>query len=196
MFFKIKMETLINERGAEVYIFRKWNKISGLYDKLKEKINWEQGIIKMFGKECKEARLSFVMTDDKTTHRYSGTTRTSHPWDDDILQIKKRLESEFEIPFNSCLLNYYPTGTHNIGYHSDKELSHINNYTVATVSLGGSRDFYFKDKENGANTIKTILHNDDLCIMTGSCQDHYTHSLPKRSNADGRISLTFRYLKE
>ena len=102
-------------------------------------------------------------------------------------------ESGMEVEFNVCLLNYYEDGQQRIGWHSDRE--EIGRTTpIASVSLGATRQFMIRSKENGVHDRATIdLQNGSLVLMENVCQMQYLHSVPKQNEvADGRINLTFR----
>eukprot|EP01137_Pigoraptor_chileana_P004986 Opistho-2@2763 len=97
--------------------------------------------------------------------------------------------------FNSCLLNEYRNGSQYIGFHADDEKDLGENRMVATVSLGGARDFVLKPKKSeGEKTTKILLESGSLVVMAGECQRLYHHSIPKRASAEYRVSLTFRRL--
>lgn len=66
------------------------------------------------------------------------------------------------------------------------------NPTIASISLGGSRDFYLKNKADGTKVEKFVLDDGDLLIMQGTTQSKWLHSIPKRAHALPRINLTFR----
>jgi alkylated DNA repair dioxygenase AlkB len=168
-----------------------------LYHKLVTTIPWCQSEILMYGKIVTQPRLLYGMGFEGK-HRYSGSSIKLEPFTPEIEEIMNRITSETKIPFNSCLLNFYPDGQSYISYHSDAELSSVNHHTVATVSLGGSRDFYFKSKSlENKETIQLELNSGDLTSMVGiAIQNNWTHSIPKRASADGRISLTYRWLDQ
>ena len=69
-----------------------------------------------------------------------------------MFHVKQRIEQALvEIGvtanFNTCLLNYYPSGADGMGYHADdeKELGH--QPVIASLSLGATRKFVFKHKK-------------------------------------------------
>eukprot|EP00980_Cylindrotheca_fusiformis_P008616 scaffold1830_cov117-Cylindrotheca_fusiformis.AAC.15 len=116
-----------------------------------------------------------------------------------IDRIRKLAEEWYEkhtsekVEFNVCLLNYYENGQQRIGWHSDRE--EIGRTTpIASVSLGASRQFLLRSKENGMEDRAALdLQNGSLVIMENVCQMQYLHSVPKQSDVlSGRINLTFR----
>ncbi|KAF3216789.1 hypothetical protein TWF106_008189 [Orbilia oligospora] len=86
-----------------------------------------------------------------------------------------------------------------ISYHSDDESFLGPNPTIASLSLGTTRDFLMKHKEDKSLNIKLPLSNGELIIMKGATQRKWLHSIPKRSSTitggwtnGGRINITFR----
>ena len=98
-----------------------------------------------------------------------------------------------KVEFNVCLLNYYEDGQQRIGWHSDRE--EIGRTTpIASVSLGATRQFLIRSKENGVQDRASLdLLNGSLVLMKNVCQMKYLHSVPKQNEVKhGRINLTFR----
>jgi alkylated DNA repair dioxygenase AlkB/tRNA(Ser,Leu) C12 N-acetylase TAN1 len=107
------------------------------------------------------------------------------------------------VSFNVCLLNYYPTPSHRLGWHSDRE--ELGRSTpIASISLGCPRTFLVRSKTDGMRDRTSIrMENGSLVLMENICQRKYLHSVPKEdaessdssaSNVNdlGRINLTFR----
>jgi len=115
--------------------------------------------------------------------------------------------------YNCLIINYYADGKDSISYHSDDEAFLGENPSIASLSLGASRDFYFRRKapagvevpksSNLAGTKgsgpaatrpteKFLLSEGDLLLMRGKTQADYEHAIPKRANSEGRINITFR----
>lgn len=182
----------------------------------RERRCWNVQDIVVGGRTVQQARRTYACGDGES-HRYSGSQITLQPWipalksllgdvtnatsfwlgwmmgaemakRDEVRQILK------ETKYNSCLLNEYKDGKAHIGYHSDKEVKR-DLKGVVSVSLGGSRDFYFKNKVDNTRIVKTSLHNGDLCLMLGECQRYWLHSVPKRAWGQYRISATWRQLE-
>lgn len=199
------IERLIDENGSLVLIIRAWvpkDYATALCEKFKTTLAWKQEEVKMFGKLVLEPRRVYACGEEGIVHKYAGKAMELHPWVSEVKEFCDIIEKDTGIKNNACLLNEYATGANYIGWHSDAEVNVANNYSVVTISLGGSRDFYFKRKvpimegpnEPRTNTIKTTLHNGDVVIMTGQTQKQFTHSIPKRAHGEYRISLTYRYL--
>lgn len=113
-------------------------------------------------------------------------------------QLRRAIESETGESFNFCLLNYYKDGTDSISYHSDDESFLGPDPSIASLSLGSSRDFHMRLKSDHSVTFRTSLRSGELLLMRGPTQSAWDHSIPKRKGADsgsgrlGRINVTFR----
>lgn len=199
-----KKIVLIEEDGAIIWLFKSWlpkKEADILMEKLDKEVAWEQAKVTVFGKVFDEPRTTHVCGAEGVVHRYSGVVRPMNPWVPDVEDIKKKLEKELGKSLNACLLNRYKDGNDVIGSHSDKELSPPD-HLVATVSLGGPRDFIFDRKkkieetETRKNKIKLSLESGDCVVMMGTTQQHWLHSVPKRAHANKRISLTYRLLEK
>lgn len=67
------------------------------------------------------------------------------------------------------------------------------NPTIASLSLGGSRDFLMKHKDDGKRKEKFPLESGDMLVMQGTTQSKWLHSIPKRtSSVQPRVNITFR----
>ena len=112
------------------------------------------------------------------------------------LYIEQQLSSiGIDANFNSCLLNYYPTGHDGMGYHADDEKELGAQPVIASLSLGARRKFVFKHKKT-QEKVALYLESGQLIVMHGETQRFWKHSITKtKTVTDGRISLTFRHLQ-
>ena len=109
--------------------------------------------------------------------------------------------------YNFCLVNYYANGADSISYHSDDERFLGPDPSIASFSLGATRDFCMKHKpitpkagesppeQNLKAPLKLPLASGDMVLMRGKTQSHWLHSIPKRKgkgSEGGRINITFR----
>lgn len=109
--------------------------------------------------------------------------------------------------YNFCLLNYYASGLDSISYHSDDERFLGPDPSIASFSLGATRDFCMKHKpiapsasdpnpaQNSKPPLKLPLASGDMVLMRGKTQANWLHSIPKRKGKGtgcGRINITFR----
>ena len=121
------------------------------------------------------------------------------PWSDTVFHVKQVVERQLanigiKAGFNSCLLNYYPSGADGMGYHADDEKELGYQPIIASLSLGATRKFFLKHKKTQD---KVELHPESgrLIVMHGDTQTYWKHTVTKtKTGADGRISLTFRQI--
>ena len=121
-----------------------------------------------------------------------------------IFHVKHHVEEQLselgiDVNFNSCLLNYYPSGDDGMGYHADDERELGAQPIIASLSLGATRKFVFKHKtirqKNKPVKVELYLESGQLIVMHGDTQRFWKHSITKtKTVATGRISLTFRQI--
>ena len=93
--------------------------------------------------------------------------------------------------YNFTLVNYYADGSDSISYHSDSETFLGPEPCIASLSLGGTRNFHLRHTKT-KTVEKFVLADGDMVVMRGRTQHEWEHSVPKRKNAEGRINITFR----
>ncbi|MGP4712725.1 MULTISPECIES: alpha-ketoglutarate-dependent dioxygenase AlkB family protein [unclassified Psychrobacter] len=175
---------------------------NALYEALLADLPWQSDRVTLFGKTHITSRKIVWMGDDGTSYRYSGHTHSSIPWSDSVFHVKQFIEKSLlaqgiKTNFNSCLLNYYPSGAEGMGYHADDEKELGDRPIIAALSLGATRKFVFKHKtirhQNKPVKAALYLKSGQLLVMQGDTQTFWKHSITKTTTVDsGRISLTFR----
>lgn len=198
-------EVLIQDSDSLVVVIRNWlpePMASSLFQQLDQNIPWKHEEITIYGKQVPQPRLTFSCGEAGVLHTYSRTHNKMTGWVKELETIKDQIlftanqyiaHNGPQIDFNACLLNKYRTGQDYIGQHADKEVTPPHN-SVATVSLGDTRRFYFYTKSPHALVRKTLLHQGDLVLMLGQTQNKYYHTVPKQVGGNCRISLTYRLL--
>lgn len=156
--------------------------------------------IKIMGKDTKTPRWSQNYGQD---YFYSGIIHKAKPITIPFFQtllnfvnfhslyFKFRKSNE---EFKQILVNWYESGDHYIGPHSDSESQLVKNSPIYSFSFGNERDFVVKSKNNNERYVFK-MNNCSLLIMGGEMQKFYNHSVPKRkikSNFTKRINVTFR----
>lgn len=164
-----------------------------LFNSFYKQIAWQQDEIKMFGKVLPVPRLQAFYADDGLTYSYSGIHLKTNSWIEELVQLKDQIAAKTNYTFNSVLLNLYRTGKDSNGWHADDEKELGVNPVIASVSLGASRNFHFKNKNDKTQKHKMELVNGSLLIMAGATQHHWLHQISKTAKQVGpRINLTFR----
>jgi alpha-ketoglutarate-dependent dioxygenase alkB family protein 2 len=167
----------------------------------------ENSQVLVYGKWVDIPRRQTAFGDDGLTYTFSGAEVAAHPWEPFLQDIAEELTEylretgilpENHNGINFVLVNYYEDGKSYIGWHADDErdLETINGETiVVSISLGASRDFYFRRKTNHSQKYEMHLGNGDLLIMRGETQKYWHHTLPKRMRLmEPRWNLTFRIM--
>ena len=125
-------------------------------------------------------------------YSYSGINNVAVGWPDWFLPILSSVSNTCEQDFNGCLLNLYRNGSDYISWHSDNENIINSKTSIASLSLGETREFLLKNSST-KEIHRYDLANGDLLIMHPLCQKEWKHSLPKRiKKSNYRINLTFR----
>lgn len=171
-----------------------------LYDTLLTELPWYADIVTLFGKTHVTTRQIVWMGDENITYHYSGHARQAIPWSDSVFAVKQHIEQTLmttgiKANFNSCLLNYYPSGADGMGYHADDEKALGHQPIIASLSLGATRKFVFKHKKT-QDKVELYLESGQLVVMHGDTQTFWKHTITKtKTVSDGRISLTFRRMQ-
>ena len=155
-------------------------------------LNWETGFIKIFGKTHQIPRLQAWYADNEIEYTYSGKKLQRNNWNKLLLEIKEKIENITSFKFNSVLANLYRDGNDSMGLHSDDEKELGNKPVIASLSLGETREIYFKHKNKKLNLIIPQASG-QLIVMHGKTQEYWKHEIKKTKKIKKpRINLTFR----
>ncbi|MDN5802199.1 MAG: alpha-ketoglutarate-dependent dioxygenase AlkB family protein [Psychrobacter sp.] len=172
---------------------------SALYYSLLTELPWQSDIVTLFGKTHVTTRQIVWMGDSGVSYQYSGHSSQTIEWSDTVFHVKLYIEQQLakigiNADFNSCLLNYYPSGEDGMGYHADDEKELGAQPIIASLSLGATRKFVFKHKKT-QDKVELHLESGQLIVMHGDTQTFWKHTITKtKSISEGRISLTFRQI--
>ncbi len=160
---------------------------------LEARVPWEVHRIRLFGRLVDSPRLSCWIGDPGAAYTYSGARFQPHPWPAALLPVRERLRDETGVDFNSVLANRYRDGRDYMGWHSDNERALGPQPAIASLSLGGSRRFVFRNRQDASRRHALALPHGSLLLMAGDTQSLYQHSLPATARpVAARINLTFR----
>lgn len=183
--------------GSRVVLFRNYYSYANACDiflKLKNKIEWNQDEITLYGKKIPLPRLTAWYGDPGIVYDYSGIIVKSIPWTNQLQDIRSTVQKATGNPFNSVLLNYYRSGRDGVAWHSDDEPVLGENPIIASASFGYPRKFQIRHKQT-KELLEFELGNGDILLMDGQTQKYCEHQVPKtKKNVDERINLTFRYI--
>lgn len=165
------------------------------FEHLRNSVTWELGKVRNFGTEKNETRLTCYFGDAGLVYKDFHRTVSPRPWTKCPLVeiIRRRVETITGQTFNTVLCNYYRSGKDNVNWHADTEAVFGPMPTIASVTLGESRDFDLRENGNPARSLRIHLRSGSLLIMKGATQKRWKHCLPKRKDFKGElINLTFR----
>ena len=153
---------------------------------------WQQKNVRVFGREVPQPRLFAWFGDPERKYTYSGLTLEPLPWSSPLDELRVLCESFSGVSFNSALANLYRDGSDSVSWHADDEKELGPDPVIASLSLGAERRFDLRNRESGC-TVKTMLPSGSLVVMSGGCQEHWIHQLPKMTRVtEPRINITFR----
>ena len=168
------------------------NDLENWFKRTLEDVYWEEGFIKIFGKIQKIPRLQAWYANEDVDYTYSGKKLKRNNWNQILLEIKKIVELETDIKFNSVLANLYRDGEDSMGLHSDNEKELGSNPVIASLSLGATRKIFFRHKYKKIS-FSLAQNQGDLLIMSGQTQSFWKHEIKKEKKVIlPRVNLTFR----
>lgn len=165
----------------------------GLFDELLAWPDWEQQEIVLFGRRVSQPRLTAwfgVAMDAATRYR---TMKPSVPWPPSLVEVRDAVSAHAGVEFNSALANLYRDGQDSVAWHADDEPALGAEPVIASVSLGATRRFALRRRDNTARFALDLGHG-DLLVMSDRTQRRWVHAVPKTHRSVGpRINLTFRF---
>lgn len=207
-------EVIADRDGALIELYRNFlnkTEASDLFKELKETVGWKVGETMTKGGMKATSRLVMGMASadliDKLPDKFQrGFTPL-------LNKARHRIEELTGETYNFAYLNLYRDGNDHVGFHSDKEDSLLPDSTIASLSLGMTRDFMIRHSgdtrlaqemsgslrleylEKARQTIP--LEPGHLLLMRKKTQKIYQHHVPKRPNVKGvRINITFRRIHD
>ena len=180
--------------------FPKYFDSKGIIEKIKNQITLLSDTI-LIGRgevqvEVPERRLTAWLSNKPSlTFEYSGKVMSPKPIPNFIEALRIKILEDFGIDFDGVLINYYPDGTVNMGYHADPVGDKWTSDFII-LSLGSVRDFIFRSCDNYDEKVKFSFGDGDLMYMYDNCQEKYEHCLRKsKLENQERISLVFKKSK-
>lgn len=155
-----------------------------LYEQLLAEVDWDERM---------RARKTATFG---TPYNYSGLTYDEAPMHPRLVPVVDRLEQRLGFRPNNCLLNYYPDGESTMGFHSDSEVELVPGTGVTIVSLGAERNITFRRRQDKEGGCSYPLTGGSLLYMPPGLQQEWKHAILQQEGVGGRISLTFRRIKE
>jgi alkylated DNA repair dioxygenase AlkB len=162
---------------------------------LLETVPWKEESIRIFGKTYMQPRLTALYGIHGKPYSYSGIQMHPTAFTPELTDLKSRIGDLSGGTFTSCLLNLYRYGNDSNGWHADNEPELGKHPYIASLSLGATRSFHMKHRENKALRYRMQLEHGSLLLMGGPMQEYWLHQIPKTRKVVGeRVNLTFRKL--
>ena len=159
---------------------------------LTDETPWEARNIILFGKEVPQPRLACWYGDLR--YSYSGITLEPRQMTPTLVEIQQQCELLANAKFNSVLVNLYRHGQDSMGLHADDERELGVEPVIASVSIGGERNFRLRHRES-KELVQITLGSGSLLVMSGLSQQCWMHDVPKtKRHVEPRINLTFRLI--
>jgi len=112
-----------------------------------------------------------------------------------LAEVADELSAHYGEPLAHVFANYYRDGRDSVAWHADR-IGRVHRHpTIPLLSLGGPRTFALRPL-GGGSARPFEMHSGDLLVMGGACQQAFEHWVPKRAQAEPRISLTFRHPRD
>ena len=170
------------------------------FEQLFNTIAWRNDQALVFGKiietKRKVAWCADTLDGKPFAYSYSGVTRYSIPFTEELLTLKRLVEEQSNETYNSCLLNLYHSGEEGMAWHSDGEVDLKEQGAIASLSFGAERKFAFKHKLS-KEVVALQLKPGSLLVMKGTTQQYWLHRLPPTKKvSEPRINLTFRTIEK
>ena len=175
------MSSWLNSSEAQLWLHR-----------LENYVDWERPVVRIYGREHFVPRLTAFLAADGVTYCYSGVQHCGEGWPVWFIPLLEKVNEVSAVNFNGCLLNLYRNGLDRMGWHADDEAELDPKSPIASLSVGATRDFCLKHRQQPLREL-LCLRSGDLLIMHPECQQEWLHALPTRRRvAELRINLTFR----
>ena len=157
---------------------------------------WRQDMIEIFGRQVQQPRLHAWYGDADAVYTYSGLRNTPLPWTPILTSLRDCAERLSGARFNSVLLNLYRDNQDSMGMHADDEPELGAKPVIASLSLGATRAFIMKHRNQWAlPKVRIQLQSGDWLIMRGPTQQYWKHGINRQTRPCGaRLNLTFRQI--
>lgn len=162
---------------------------SELFESLRSELELRQEYLQFFGRAVAMPRLTGWYGDPGATYTYSRLRNEPATWTPSLCRLRDGLRDALRIALNSCLVNWYRDGNDSMGWHADREPELRD--SIVSVTLGAERTFQLREGRKGA-PISVALPHGSVLVMTVASQQPFAHRVPKESNANECLNLTFR----
>lgn len=163
------------------------------YDILLGQTRWQEYQMEIYDKTVTAPRMIAWYEDKENV----GANPDGPDWTPELAAVRKRVETETGLDFNSVLLNLYRNGKDGVAWHSDREHNTGKDPAIASVTFGETRMFRLRHKfRKDIPQVEIPLHHGSFLLMAGTTNSFWQHQVPKTAReVRPRINLTFRQVK-
>ena len=158
---------------------------------LKDEIKFNNDYVFINNTWIKEQRKTYWMSEYNYEYKYGCKIMKSNNLIDNIKVIQKIIEDNYNVHFDSVLINYYENGNIGMKYHSDEIYDEWSEESVI-ISFGAPKIIIFREINNYNNKTKFVMNSGDLIYMKNGCQKYFQHKVCKNNDKNDRISLVFK----
>ena len=160
---------------------------------LLEETPWSRDAIVVFGQERPIPRMEAWYGDPGRSYTYSGRRLEPLQWTPRLAELRDRCAAAVGEAFDSVLVNRYRNGDDAVGWHSDDEPELGHHPVIASLSLGATRRFRLRRRDDHHDPVTLDLEHGDLLVMRGTTQELWEHCLTRTARPVGeRVNRTFR----
>ena len=161
---------------------------------------------------CLQKELQDMYSGDHSRKKYMWLSNAGMPYtfgghshiphiikpDSGICNIMDKINLQFGLEFDSCLITRYLSGDQALSLHQDNESILDKSHPIILTSIGSPRtlQFWDSDREIDGNLVHEVtVKQGDLLFMESGCQDNLWHKvLPASSEAQEgiRYAISFR----
>ncbi len=128
-------------------------------------------------------------------YNYRGASYPFAEWHPAVQAVRERVAAKVGFMPTNCLMNYYPTGRHSLGWHADDVNILEPGTGIAIISLGVTRPLRLRRRGDDGYVYESMdLAPGSLLHMSAAMQAIWQHSLRRAPTSEPRISLTFRHI--
>lgn len=187
---------IISLTGAEMKFWPRFladDQAGSMLVAVRQQTPWVQSDIRIAGRTIPIPRLNAWYGDVGADYSYSGVALETLPWTSALAALKSIVEAATQHDFNSALVNLYRDNRDSVDWHADDEPELGPQPIVASLSLGESRTFELRRKDNHREKFKLVLPHGSLLLMAGNTQRQWQHRVAKEKPLCGeRVNITFR----
>ncbi len=129
-------------------------------------------------------------------YNYKGASYPVGEWRPQVQQLREVVAERVGFMPTNCLLNYYPTGWHSLGWHHDDTEILAPGTGIAIVSLGARRPLSLRRRDEAGEYVYEAIElaPGSLLYMSAAMQSIWQHRLKRVPGDAPRISLSFRHI--